>query len=181
MPPPRLLTKDRRWQEAEQVYRQSLQSRSGPKHQAQVFHSLGKMLVKIDNRRDEAYSIFEQSLSLYDAPIHQAQVLSTWATALSDLNEAESDDKAEEYALKGLELDPNNPWTSGILYHVLAIVYERRGDYRKAIEACEGWKKANQQRGDLKFVRSAQAKIDELSQKVKGQQKSKGKKKWWEE
>jgi tetratricopeptide (TPR) repeat protein len=161
--------------EAEAAYRQSLKLRRDPSHQGQVYHSLGKLLLEIPERWEEGESALEQSLELDDDPIHQTQVLATWAVALSELNVPESDVRAEECAMRALELDPNGTVTRKVLSRVLARVYERRGDYQKALDAYKAWKEADEKLGAWKFARQAEAKIKELTRKMKGRRKSKKK------
>jgi tetratricopeptide (TPR) repeat protein len=170
--------------EAEQVYKQSLDLDKDSRSRSETLHSLGKLLFKFPRRRREADAALEQSFTLDDTPKGKAQVLATWAAALAELNETESDKRAEEYAVKGIELDPHNPRTSGICYRVLAGVYERRRDYPKAIEAAEGWKKTEETLGAWNFAERTQSKIDELKRKMQQEGESRGKKpgkkKWWE-
>jgi len=162
-----LLTKEPTyWKEAEAAFRQSLKRAEDNYSRAQILHSFGKLLFKMDGRRAEAESLLEESLKLYDNPAHQAQVLGTWAVALSEMGADKDDVRAEEYALRGLELAPRNPQNRGILYRVLARIYERRRDYYKAIQACEGWKEANVKLRNQKFAKDAQAKIEELTKKM---------------
>jgi len=156
------------WTEAEVAFRQSLRRTQDDYSRAQVLHSFGKLLFKMHDRRDEAESVLEESFRLQqNDPEGQAQVLGTWAVALSEFGDDKDDLQAEEYALRGIELAPNNLQTRGVLYRVLARIYERRGDYEKAIKACEGWKEANVKLRNRKFAKDAQAKIEDLTKKMK--------------
>jgi tetratricopeptide (TPR) repeat protein len=164
-----LFMKDRNhWPEAEEAFRQSLGRSRDDYSRAQILHSFGKLLMKMPDRRPEGESVLTESFELQDdTPDGQAQVLGTWAVALSELDDEQSDCRAEEYALRGIELARRNLQTRGVLYRVLARIYERRNDYTKAIEACRKWKDADVKLGNRKFANDAQAKIDELSQKIK--------------
>jgi tetratricopeptide (TPR) repeat protein len=165
-----LLAKDRRrWHEAEQAYSRSIELDKNASSRAETLHSLGKLLFKIPSRRDEAESSLEQSFRLDTTSRGQAQVLATRAAALLELNDDESYRRAEEYALRGIELDSENPRTSGICYRVLTGIYEKRRDYRKAIESAEGWKKTEERLGEDVHARRVQSKIDEFRRKMKEQ------------
>jgi hypothetical protein len=99
---------------------------------------------------------------LHDAP-SQAQVGTSFADFLSKCHSAEADDRAEQLALRSLNLDRRNPWTSGICYRVLADIYERRGDFPKAINALESLMETNRRLGERKFQQSITDRIAALS------------------
>ena len=84
------------------------------------------------------------------------------ASHLSKYHEAEADDRAEQLALRSLEIDRDNPWTNGISYRVLADVYERRGDNQSAINALESLMETNRRLGERKFEQSIRSRIANL-------------------
>lgn len=179
-----LLARDpNRWQGAERAYNRSLELAQDTHSRAQRLHSLGKLLIEIPERRQEAEKLLEQSFRLRDNDADKARVLSTWAYALSGLEDAESNERAEKYALQALELAQNNSRTRAVVNRALGRIYERRGDYSNAIEAYKVWGAASEESGEYAIAKDARKKIDELSRKVRQQEASKGKKpkkKWWE-
>jgi len=158
-----LLAKDRhRSREAEIAYKKSVELDSLDSGKAQVWHSLGHLLTKDPTRWRDAEDAYQKSLELrHDAP-HQSQVNASLANHLSTFHESEADDRAENVALRGLELSRGDPKTSGVCYRVLADVYERRGDFTNAINALESLMKTNRQLGERKFERSIRNRIASL-------------------
>ena len=151
-----------RTRDAEYAYRQSLRLDPVPAGKGQIWHSLGNLLAKDRLRSREAEEAYDHALTLLRAERDRAQVLASLASLLSKYQEAETDDRAEQFALRGLELDQGNPWTNGICYRVLADVYERRGDYTNAINALESLMETDRRLGKHKFKQSIRNRIASL-------------------
>ncbi|NTU49744.1 MAG: tetratricopeptide repeat protein [Desulfobulbaceae bacterium] len=159
-----LLSKDRRrWNEAEDAYQKSLELQHDAPHQAQVWHSLGNLLSKDRRRWNEAENAFNKSIELWPNLEHQAHVDASLANLLSKKEEPETDGRAERLCLSSLKHDQGNPWTNGICYRVLAKIYERRGDFPKAIDALKSLQETNRQLGERKFQQSITDRIASLS------------------
>lgn len=159
-----LLAKDRsRRREAEDAFRESLRLRHDAPHQGQVWHSLGNLFTKDEARWKDAEDAYRESLNLLHDASSQGQVGASFADFLSKLHSAEADDRAEQLALRSLELDRQNPKTSGVCYRVLADVYERRSDFPKAISALKSLQETDRRLGKRGFEQSINDRIAALS------------------
>jgi|GEM_PF-6492251 len=79
-----LLSKDRRrWAEAEDAYRKSLELRHQSEDKAQVWHSLGNLLSEDRRRWTEAEEAYRKSLELWHQSEHQAQVWHSFGLLLT--------------------------------------------------------------------------------------------------
>lgn len=156
-----LLAKDRRRsREAEDAYRKSLELRpDAPLDHAQVWHSLGNLLMKEPSRWRDAEDAFNKSIELWPDREHEAHVDASLANLMSKYRNEEADDRAEQLALRSLDIDRGNPWTNGVCYRVLADVYERRQDYTNAINALESLMETDRRLGKHKFEQSIRNRI----------------------
>ena len=132
-----------RWKEAEEAHRTSLKLNSDPHHQGEVWHSLGNLLSKQSDRWEKAEEAYGTSLKLNSDPHHQGEVYASWARAIFQKQETSLYEKAEEYALKALQLKRNNLKHKGIVHSLLARIYEATGQYPKAISSLEEMIQAN--------------------------------------
>lgn len=159
-----LLARDRRrWREAEDAYQESLSLLHDAPSQGQVWHSLGNLLAKDRRGWPEAEEAYQRSLELrHDAP-HQGQVRASYADLLSKSRLPDADGRAEQLALRSLDLDRGNPKTSGVCYRVLADIYERRSDFPKAIDALKSLKETDRRLGKRGFEENITGRIAALS------------------
>lgn len=162
-----LLAKDRRrLQEAESAIRRSIELNPEPFSAAQAYHSLGNLFTKDSTRWRDAEDAFNTSLELWHDRESEAHVGASLANLLSKYHEVEADDRAEQLVLRSLEIDRGNPWTNGVCYRVLADVYERRGDYQKAIKAVESLIENDRKLGDTKYMQRRQDQLARLRQSL---------------
>jgi tetratricopeptide (TPR) repeat protein len=158
-----LLSKDRRrWGEAEEGYRKSLELDPTPEHQGQVWHSLGNLLSKDRRRWGEAEEAYRKSLELDPTPEHQGQVLASLAGALMKRGDPGVYDQAEEYALEAQRRDPRGLKMRGVTNRILAKLYEARGEWEKAIAALGVLQETNRRLGIREHEERIQQRIDEL-------------------
>ena len=106
-------------------------------------HSLGNLLSKQSDRWEKAEEAYGTSLKLNSDPHHQGEVYASWARAIFRKQETSLYEKAEEYALKALQLKRNNLKHKGIVHSLLARIYEATGQYPKAISSLEEMIQAN--------------------------------------
>jgi tetratricopeptide (TPR) repeat protein len=159
-----LLVKDRhRLGEAEEAYKTSLRSLNAAQDQAQVWHSLGNLLAKDLHRLPEAEDAYNKSLELWNDTESEAHVGASLANLLSKYRNPQADNRAERLALRSLEIERGNPWTNGVCFRVLADVYERRGDNRRAIEAIKSLIETDRRLGGGKFNQINRDRIAALS------------------
>jgi tetratricopeptide (TPR) repeat protein len=161
----KLLAKDRkRSQEAEKAYRKSLELDPSALQAGQVWHSLGNLLTNDRHRWQEAEDAYNKSLALRPGQVaDEAHVNASLANLLAKYHQPEADDRAEQLALRSLELDRGNPWTNGVCYRVLADVYERRSDFPNAINALKSLLETDRRLGKHKFQQSITDRIAALS------------------
>ena len=159
-----LLAKDRRrWPEAEDAYRESLRLRHDAPHQAQVWHSLGNFFTKDERRWEDAENAFNKSKELCRDREHEAHVGASLANLLTKYQKPEADVRAEQLALRSLELDRGNPWTGSVCHRILAAIYERQGNAERAIRELEGLLEADRRQGKSRFQQAITARIAALS------------------
>ena len=137
------LVSQRDWKTAERAMLDSLRWYRAPHHRGQVLHSLGNLLSKQSDRWEKAEEAYGTSLKLNSDPHHQGEVYASWARAIFRKQETSLYEKAEEYALKALQLKRNNLKHKGIVHSLLARIYEATGQYPKAISSLEEMIQAN--------------------------------------
>jgi tetratricopeptide (TPR) repeat protein len=166
-----LLSKDpQRRSEAEEAYLESLAyTDDDPASRGERLHSYGNFLAEDSTRWSEAERAYQESLDLLVSKGDKAQTLADWSRLLARFDTAQGSSRAEEYALKGLKLDPKNPKTSGICYQILADIYEARGDNNKAIWALKGVIETDRRQGKKQYEKELQNKLAELRQPAQEQ------------
>lgn len=154
-----LFAKEGSWHQAEDSYEQSLELGKRPSHQAQVYHSIGNLLSQDPERWADAEKAYEKSFKIDPLPIGKAKVLASWANLLMRMDTPQSYKRAEEFALRNLRSNPNDPWNNGISYRILADVYEKQGEFSKAIEALESLMETDRKLGKTQFRSSITKRI----------------------
>lgn len=161
-----LLSKNRRrWSEAEDAYRESIKLDPMDAGKAKVWHSLGNLFMKDERRWEDAEDAFDKSIELWLVREHEAHVGASLANLLSKKQEPETDGRAVVLCLNSLKHDQGNPWTNGICYRVLADIYERRGDFPKAIDSLKSLLETDRRLGKPKFQQRTAERIETLSRK----------------
>ena len=143
-----------RWEEAEEAYERSLGLlESDPPSQGKTWHSLGNLLRMQSGRWEEAEKSYERSMDLLegDEP-SQGEVYASWARAIFRKQETSLYEKAEEYALKALQLKRDSLKHKGIVHSLLARIYETKSQYSKAISSLEEMIQANRKLKNWGFV-----------------------------
>ncbi len=147
------------WHRAEESYEQSLDLGKRPSHQAQVYHSIGNLLSQKPERWSDAEKAYEKSFKIDPLASGKAKVLASWANLLMRIGTPESYKRAEEFALRNLRNNPNDPWNNGISYRILADVYEKQGEFSKAIDALESLMETDRKLGKKQFKSSITKRI----------------------
>ena len=154
---------------AERAYERSIDLReSDPPSQGKTLHSLGNLLSKQRQRWEEAQDAYSQSLRLLegDEP-SQAEVYASWAKAIFWKRETSLYEKAEEYALKALQLKRDSLKNKGIVHNLLAQIYEAKGQYSEAISSLDEMIQVNRELKNWSYVADGKKRLRRL-QKFEG-------------